>query len=819
MEHRKRKWLAQVAAGFCLVTLTVSCTQGETKTGDEFRLWYDRPANEWMESLPVGNGRLGAMVYGGVDEEKLALNESTLWGGEYDETQQRPFGREKLDHLRKLVFEGKLAEANDIAGREMNGTSRSFGTHLPMGDLKIRFIYEDSHPVTDYCRELDLQDAVCRTTYRRGDVTYSSQCIASNPDEVIVWNVTASRPEALNMDISLALLRNAEIHTEGNDLVYTGDARFPLQGEGGVKFEGRVTVKAKDGVVEPADTLLRIRKATEVTLLTDIRTDFRNTTFAGYDYSEKCRTTLAEAGKHSFKELLKRHVADYAPLFARVNLSLGTVDNKDIPTDERWRQLRAGGTDPALSALFFQYARYLLIASSRPDSPLPVALQGFFNDNLACYMGWTNDYHLDINTEQNYWIANVGNLAECNLPLFDYIRDLSVHGSKTARDLYGCQGWTAHTTANPWGYTAVSTSIAWGLFPTASSWMASHLWTQYEYTLDRDYLAKTAYPLLKGNARFLLDYMVEDPSTGYLLTGPSISPENSFRFEGRELGASMMPTVDRVLAQEIFNACLRSTEILDTDPLFADSLRQALKKLPPLRIGANGGVQEWMEDYEEAHPNHRHTSHLLSLYPFSQITPEETPELATAARCTIELRLATPDWEDTEWSRANMICMYARLRDAEAANASVHQLLTELTRENLLSISPAGIAGAPYDIFIFDGNAAGAAGIAEMLLQSHDDCIRLLPALPIEWKEGSYKGLCARGGLVVDACWKEGRLESGLLRATVPADFRLQLVDGGRYTLRINGEVQTIRPDVSNCFRLSLKKGDVVEIAGSNDNK
>lgn len=816
MKHKKRQWLVFVAVGFSLATCVMSCTQDKTGAKDELKLWYDRPAEVWMESLPVGNGRLGAMVYGGVDEETLGLNESTLWSGEFDKDQQRPFGREKLDHLRKLVFEGKLAEANDIAGRDMNGTSSSFGTHLPMGDLKIRFLYGDNLPVTDYRRELDLSEAVCNTTYRRGDVTYTRQCIASNPDQVVAWNVTSSKDGALNLDISLSLLRHAEVHVEGTDLVYTGDARFPQQGAGGVKFEGRVTVKAKGGTVEAADTLLRIRQATEVTLLTDIRTDFRSTTFAGYDYPEKCRTTLAEAGKSSFKEMLKRHVDDYAPLFARVNLSLGSQDQRNLPTDKRWKQLREGGTDPSLSALFFQYGRYLLIASSRPDSPLPVALQGFFNDNLACNMSWTNDYHLDINTQQNYWIANVGNLAECNAPLFDYIRDLSAHGTRTANDLYGCQGWTAHTTANPWGYTAVSGSIAWGLFPTASSWMASHLWTQYEYTQDRDYLAKTAYPLLKGNARFLLDYMVEDPSTGYLLTGPSISPENSFLHQGRELCASMMPTVDRVLAYEIFNSCLQATQILGTDALFADSLRQALKQLPPLRIGANGGVQEWMEDFEEAHPNHRHTSHLLSLYPFSQITPEMTPELAAAARRTIELRLATPDWEDTEWSRANMICMYARLHDAEAANASVRQLLTGLTRENLLSISPAGIAGAPYDIFIFDGNAAGAAGIAEMLLQSHDGCIRLLPALPIEWKEGSYEGLCARGGLVADARWKEGRLSEGTLRATAPVDFRLQLVDGGRYSLLINGEQQTMRPDVNNCFRLSLKKGDVVSIKEAN---
>ena len=401
-------------------------------------------------------------------------------------------------------------------------------------------------------------------------------------------------------------------------------------------------------------------------------------------------------------------------------------------------------------------------------------------------MGWTNDYHLDINTEQNYWIANVGNLAECHLPLFDYIKDLSIHGAKTAKDLYGCKGWTAHTTANPWGYTAVSGSILWGLFPTASSWLASHLWTQYDYTQDKDFLKNTAYPLLKSNAEFLLDYMVIDPRNNYLVTGPSISPENSFRHQGQEFCASMMPTCDRVLAYEIFSACLQSTEILNVDASFADSLRTAISQLPPFRISTNGGVQEWFEDYEEAHPNHRHTTHLLSLYPYSQITLDKTPELAQAAAKTIEKRLAAKDWEDTEWSRANMICFYARLKDSEKAYSSVKQLLGKLSRENMFTVSPAGIAGAGEDIFAFDGNTAGAAGMAEMLLQSHDNCIELLSCLPEEWKNGSFKGLCARGGIEIDASWKNARIENTVFKATAATEFILRLPNAEAYRWKLN---------------------------------
>lgn len=469
-----------------------------------------------------------------------------------------------------------------------------------------------------------------------------------------------------------------------------------------------------------------------------------------------------------------------------------------------------GGYDPGLDVLLFQYGRYLLLASSRENSPLPAALQGFFNDNLACNMGWTNDYHLDINTQQNYWIANVGNLAECHLPLFNYIEDLSIHGAKTAQKIYGCKGWTAHTTANIWGYTAPSGSILWGLFPTASSWIASHLWTQYEYTHDKDYLAKTAYPLLKGNAEFLLDYMVEDPNTGYMVTGPSISPENSFLYEGNNLCASMMPTCDRVLAYEIFNACIQSAQILGIDQAFSDSLQQALKKFPPIRLRANGGIREWLEDYDEASPNHRHTSHLLALYPYEQISLDKTPELAAGARKTIEDRLAAEGWEDTEWSRANMICFYARLKDAKEAYQSVLTLESIFTRENLLSISPAGIAGAPYDIFILDGNAAGAAGIAEMLVQGHEGYIEFLPCLPEQWSVGNYKGLCVKGGGEVSADWNQSLINEATLKATADNTFTVKVPQGKNYTITLNNK--RIDPAINNgLITVSMKAKDILK--------
>ena len=788
------------------MALALSGCQSATDSCETTELWYAQPAKVWMESLPIGNGRLGAMTYGGIEEEKLALNESTMWSGQYNENQNKPFGREKMNQLRKLFFEGKLSEGNRIAGDNLHGNQTSFGTHLPIGDLKMQFIYPEGK-VTDYRRSLSLDEAVSSVSFNSGGVNYKREYFATNPDNVLVLRLTADKQKSITMNMGLDLMRQADLSVENNQLVFTGKVDFPLHGPGGVCFEGRIAVLADNGEVKMEQSGVSIKEADAVTLIVDVRTDYKSP-----DYKTLCADGVEKAAAKSYDELKQAHIKDYNTLYNRVSIHFGQDANRAMPTDVRWKQVKEGKTDTGLDALFFQYGRYLTIASSRENSPLPIALQGFFNDNKACNMGWTNDYHLDINTEQNYWIANVGNLAECHLPLFDYIKDLSIHGAKTAKDLYGCKGWTAHTTANPWGYTAVSGSILWGLFPTASSWLASHLWTQYDYTQDKDFLKNTAYPLLKSNAEFLLDYMVIDPRNNYLVTGPSISPENSFRHQGQEFCASMMPTCDRVLAYEIFSACLQSTEILNVDASFADSLRTAISKLPPFRISTNGGVQEWFEDYEEAHPNHRHTTHLLSLYPYSQITLNKTPELAKAARKTIERRLAAKDWEDTEWSRANMICFYARLKDSENAYNSVKQLLGKLSRENMFTVSPAGIAGAGEDIFAFDGNTAGAAGIAEMLLQSHDNCIELLPCLPKEWKNGNFKGLCARGGIEIDASWKNSQIVNAVLKATAPIEFTLRLSNAKLYCWKLNKKTFIPKIKDDGLIYISMNKGDNLTI-------
>ena len=789
------------------MALALSGCQSATDSCGTTELWYAQPAKVWMESLPIGNGRLGAMTYGGIEEEKLALNESTMWSGQYNENQNKPFGREKMNQLRKLFFEGKLSEGNRIAGDNLHGNQTSFGTHLPIGDLKMQFIYPEGK-VTGYRRSLSLDEAVSSVSFNSGGVNYKREYFATNPDNVLVLRLTADKQKSITMNMGLDLMRQADLSVEDNQLVFTGKVDFPLHGPGGVCFEGRIAVLADNGEVKMEQSGVGIKEADAVTLIVDVRTDYKSP-----DYKTLCADGVKKAAAKSYDELKQAHIKDYNTLYNRVSIHFGQDANRALPTDVRWKQVKEGKTDTGLDALFFQYGRYLTIASSRENSPLPIALQGFFNDNKACNMGWTNDYHLDINTEQNYWAANVGNLAECNAPLFTYIKDLAHHGAKTAEVVYGCKGWTAHTTANVWGYTPASSTIIWGLFPMAGSWIASHLWTQYEFTQDKQYLAETAYPLLKGNAQFILDFLAKDPKSGYLMTGPSISPENWFRTAGgEEMVASMMPACDRELAYEILSNCVQASEILNTDREFADSLRTAIAQLPPIQLRANGAIREWFEDFEEAHPNHRHTSHLLALYPFSQNTLEKTPELAEAARKTIENRLSAENWEDTEWSRANMICMYARLKDAQEAYKSVQLLQGKLSRENLMTVSPGGIAGAEGDIYSFDGNPAGTAGMAEMLVQNHEGYVEFLPCLPVEWKDGSFKGLCLKGGAEATAEWTNAVINKASLKATVDQVLKVKVPQGKKYRVLLNSKEAIANPDAKGLITVEMKRGDLLEL-------
>lgn len=760
-----------------VITIVLSAMLGiEVMAADSKpALVYSRPSAKWMVALPLGNGRLGAMVYGGTDVETIALNEVTMWSGQPDPEANNLCGPDRLREMREAFLSGDYKRGNDLGWQYLCGHGKSFGTNLPFGDLLIETGGGD---VSGYRRELALDEAVARVGFVCGGTRFSREYFASNPAQALVVRYTADKAHALSATVSMRMLRHSEVTARANQIDITGDARFDKNGEGGVRFRGIVRVMADGGSVRAVGDRLVVDRADAMTIIVDIRTDFQN-----LNYRSQCLNTVETAASRPYDELKREHMADFKAIFDRMDIDLGRPTTDANTTDEMFAEAHKGLSNPAFDALFFKYGRYMQISSSRENSPLPSNLQGIWNDNLACNMPWTCDYHLDINIQQNYWSANIANMAETNAPLFTYIGLLAKYGSVTARKMYGCGGWVAHTINNVWGDTAPGSACSWAMNVTAGAWMATHLWTHYEYTLDKDYLREVGYPLLKETAQFFVDYMVEDPKTGYLLSGPSISPENGFRgADGRGYSLSMMPTIDRAVIYDIYNACIQSAKILGIDDDFSRRLQRDIKKLPPLRLLDNGELAEWYLDVVRDDPSHRHASHLLALYPFGQISPFKTPGLAEGCRLFLENQTSHANWEDTEWTRGNNINFYARLLDGEKAYESLKGLYTGFMRENLMTVSPAGIAGAESDIFSFDATEAAVAGVCEMLLQSYDGMLNFLPALPKAWKNGSIKGVCARGGIEADFAWKNRKVVSATLRSRVDQTV----------SVRVNGKEKTV---------------------------
>lgn len=734
-----------------------------------YTLWYRQPATRWAEALPIGNGRMGAMVYGGIETERVSLSEVTCYSGESSETNSQEGAQDHVRAAREALLAGDYSEADrlckDIIGKKLN-----YGTNLPAGDLLVTFTGE-SAPVEHYRRELDLSTGVASQSYERDGRTFTHEVFASNPDQVIVMRISTDSGRPLSFRATFNSGENpSEILADGNDLLMIGKAHESIHSDGssGVSYCCRMRCITDDASITAGDDAVEVNAFGSAVLLVAIATDFRGTEMHGV-----CRDKIDRASAKPYSTLRSDHCWDHDALFGRVTLTLG--DAPEAPTDERLQAVRDGGTDSNLSALMFQYGRYLLIASSRSDSPLPAHLQGAWNDNNACRIGWTCDMHLDINTQMNYWIANIAGLPECNTPLFEWItHTLIPSGRESARSTYGLQGWVAHVFSNAWGYTAPGWSTHWGLHVTGGAWIALHLWEHYLFTNDADFLNQLAFPVIRESVEFFLDYLFEDKETGLFMSGPSCSPENTFEIAGKELFNSLSPTCDVVILRSLFEAFVTSAQTLGSDNELVERVRGVLKKLPEFRIGNDGHLQEWLHDHKEPDLHHRHTSHLLALYPFGQICPEQTPELAEAVRVALSRR-TTPkqEWEDTGWARALLLLYSARLRDGEAAHTHVVSTQRTLTDLNLMVFHPSG-AGAKGTVYELDGNTGFAAGVAEMLLQSHQEIIHLLPALPHEWPHGRVAGLRARGGYQIDIEWQAGQYVEAAITASKPGLCRIR---------------------------------------------
>jgi alpha-L-fucosidase 2 len=745
-------------------------------------LWYRHPAQNWGNALPVGNGRLGAMVFGGIGKERIQLNEDTVWNGK-KRNRVNPEALKALPEVRRLLFAGKSREAETLEDKALMGIPSRQPPYQPVGDLNIEFTGQDNP--TDYRRELNLATGIATVTYRVGDATYTREVFSSAPDQAIIVRISCDKPGQLSFHATLTRSQDGQTTVVAPDrVVLDGEAiahtnfwispRLPPEKRKaevdqleptGVKFRAVLRAVAQGGNVQVAGTDVTVSNAIAVTLVVVIATNYR-----GGDPALACTRYLAGAAK-PYPVLKSRHIADHEKLFRRVDLVLAPPASdpsiETLPTDERLARVKKGQEDPGLAALYFQFGRYLLMGSSRPGA-MAANLQGIWNESMS--PPWDSKYTTNINLQMNYWPAEVGNLSETTGPLFDLVKMSIPSGRITAKEMYGARGFAFHHNIDAWGDTAPVDYGYDGVWPMGGAWLALHYWEHYQYGMDRAFLSREAYPVMKEATEFLQDFLIDD-GKGHLVTNPSYSPENSFRYPDGTIGRQTVgATMDYEIIYTLFHATIDASKILGIDPTYRAQLEATLKRIPDLKIGKHGQLQEWSEDYDENEPGVGHVSHLFALFPADEITLRGTPELAAAARVSLQRRVDNGAGK-SGWPAAWYVNLWARLGDGDRANQHVNYLLAT-SAESLLN------AGRRF--FQIDANLGVTSGIAEMLLQSQGGEIALLPALPAAWPEGHYRGLRARGDVEVDAAWKDGKLTSGALRPGVAGEFKIRPPKGQR---------------------------------------